>query len=231
MAVGVRWSSAWPTLLGLVALAIGAILGSLGRLLPVVAGLLLGFGLLAIGWIVTPVILVVSTADEVFVLQGRQRTYDPVSILERHDRLRGCLTGKSQPEVSGSARSGDDTCRDPDASLERDPHRPQYGRDELVLCVEAVQLWEPPRVDLIIVATSGRFLKDAVAWQERREMERTIPRVELWPDSHLAMLLAAAFTSSPTSGDRALPHNVRATAPEPFLTLGLSGRMRCDCSS
>ncbi len=64
------------------------------------------------------------------------------------------------------------------------------GRDELVLCVEAVQLWEPPRVDLLLVATSGRFSKDAVAWREKRELERTFPRVELWPDSHLEMLLA-----------------------------------------
>lgn len=64
------------------------------------------------------------------------------------------------------------------------------GRDDLVLCVEAVQLWEPPRVDLLIVATSGRFSKDAVAWREKREVERMIPRVELWSDSHLEMLLA-----------------------------------------
>ena len=64
------------------------------------------------------------------------------------------------------------------------------GRDELVLCIEAVKLWEPPRVDLLIVATSGRFSKDAVALREKRELEGTLPRVELWADSHLEMLLA-----------------------------------------
>lgn len=64
------------------------------------------------------------------------------------------------------------------------------GRDDIVLCVEAVQLWEPPRVDVLIIATSGRFSKDAVAWSEKREVDRTVPRVELWPDSHLEMLLA-----------------------------------------
>lgn len=119
VAVGVRWSSAWPTLLAGVALAIGAIFGSLGRVLLVVAGLVLGLGLLAIGWIATPAILFVSTADEVFVLQGRRRTYEPVAILERHDRSSWVSDRESRPEVSGSARSGDDTCRDPDASLER----------------------------------------------------------------------------------------------------------------
>jgi hypothetical protein len=63
------------------------------------------------------------------------------------------------------------------------------GRDDLVLCLEAVQLWDPPPVDLLIVATSGRFSKDAVAWREKRDLERKVPRLELWPDSHLEMLL------------------------------------------
>lgn len=126
VAVGVRWSSAWPTLLGGVALTIGAIFGSLGRLLPVVAWLVLGFGLLAIGWIATPAILVVSTADEVFVLQGRRRTYEPVAILERHDRSSWVSDREIATDVYGSARSGDGTSSDHDASLERDRHRAQY---------------------------------------------------------------------------------------------------------
>ena len=64
------------------------------------------------------------------------------------------------------------------------------GRDEIVLCAEAVQMWEPPPIDVLIVATSGRFSRDAVAWHERRELDRVVPRIELWPDSHLEMLLA-----------------------------------------
>lgn len=64
------------------------------------------------------------------------------------------------------------------------------GRDDLVLCVEAITRWEPPRVDVLVVATSGRFSQDAVAWKERREAERDVPRIDLWPDSHLEMLLA-----------------------------------------
>lgn len=64
------------------------------------------------------------------------------------------------------------------------------GRDDIALCGEAVRLWEPPRVDVLIVATSGRFSRDAVSWRERREMDGTLPRVEYWSDSHLEMLLA-----------------------------------------
>jgi hypothetical protein len=64
------------------------------------------------------------------------------------------------------------------------------GRDELVMLVEAVRLWEPPRIDVLIVATTGRFSRDAVTWHEQRELERAVPRIELWPDSHLEMLLA-----------------------------------------
>ena len=64
------------------------------------------------------------------------------------------------------------------------------GRDELVLCIEAVKLWEPPLVDLLIITTSGRFSKDTVALREKRELEGTLPRIELWADSHLEMLLA-----------------------------------------
>jgi hypothetical protein len=64
------------------------------------------------------------------------------------------------------------------------------GRDEVALCAEVVRLWEPPRVDVLVVATSGRFSRDAVSWRERRDMDGTLPRVEYWPDSHLEMLLA-----------------------------------------
>lgn len=63
------------------------------------------------------------------------------------------------------------------------------GRDELVSCAEAVKLWQPPRVDVLVVATSGRFTQDAVAKKEQWA-EGGSPMVELWPDSHLETLLA-----------------------------------------
>lgn len=57
-------------------------------------------------------------------------------------------------------------------------------------CIETVKLWEPPPVDVIIVATSGRFTQQAVAWIEKRRAERIIPTVDAWPESHIETLLA-----------------------------------------
>jgi hypothetical protein len=50
--------------------------------------------------------------------------------------------------------------------------------------------WEPPAVDVVVMATSGRFTADAVKWAERHNHEGKRPRVELWPESHLERLLA-----------------------------------------
>lgn len=115
VAVGVRWSSAWPTLLGIAALAIGAIFASLDRILPVLAGLVLGFGLLAIGWVATPALLLVSSADEVLVIEGRVERTSQSPSWNGTIGLRGCPNAKSQPDGSGSARSGNVTCRDADS--------------------------------------------------------------------------------------------------------------------
>lgn len=64
------------------------------------------------------------------------------------------------------------------------------GRGELIECVESVKLWEPPAIDVVILATSGRFSQDAVALAERRNHERELPRLELWSDSHLEHLIS-----------------------------------------
>ncbi|MCF0083309.1 restriction endonuclease [Streptomyces lomondensis] len=56
--------------------------------------------------------------------------------------------------------------------------------------VVAGKLWGPPLVRGIVIATSGRFTADAVAWAERHNSEGTAPYVELWPDSRLETLLA-----------------------------------------
>lgn len=61
---------------------------------------------------------------------------------------------------------------------------------DLTVCLETVQLWEPPRVDSLVVATSGRFTQDAVAWIEKRREERAVPAVEPWPNSHLEALVS-----------------------------------------
>lgn len=50
-------------------------------------------------------------------------------------------------------------------------------------------LWEP-RVHVLVIATSGRFTADAVAWIEKHNDEGRQPMIEMWPDSHLELLLA-----------------------------------------
>lgn len=51
-------------------------------------------------------------------------------------------------------------------------------------------LWEPPRVHTLIIATSGRFTADAVDWIERHNGNGNLPHIEMWPESHLELLLA-----------------------------------------
>lgn len=69
------------------------------------------------------------------------------------------------------------------------PNR-SVGGSDLIHCLETVTLWEPPLIDLVVIATTGRFSQDAVALAEKRNHERSRPAVILWPDSHLETLLA-----------------------------------------
>jgi hypothetical protein len=55
---------------------------------------------------------------------------------------------------------------------------------------EQMKLWEPPRVDIHVIVTSGRFTSDAVAVVEKHNQSDSALRVEMWPDSHLELLLA-----------------------------------------
>lgn len=52
-------------------------------------------------------------------------------------------------------------------------------------------LWTDPRVDVLVLATSGRFSADAVQWIERHTAMGGPPRIEMWPESRLERLLAA----------------------------------------
>lgn len=56
--------------------------------------------------------------------------------------------------------------------------------------VTGVVLWEPPRVHVLVIATTGRFTADAVALVERHNDVGKQPAIEMWPDSHLELLLA-----------------------------------------
>lgn len=60
-------------------------------------------------------------------------------------------------------------------------------------CAETVakmSLWEPPLVNVLVIATSGRFTSDAVQWVEGHNEKGASPRVEMWPDSRLETLLS-----------------------------------------
>lgn len=55
---------------------------------------------------------------------------------------------------------------------------------------DAMALWEPPRVDALVVVTSGAFTADAVAMVEKHNQKDHALRIETWAGSHLERLLA-----------------------------------------
>jgi hypothetical protein len=65
------------------------------------------------------------------------------------------------------------------------------GVDEVVTARGQMELWQPPRVDTLIFATSGRFTVDAVALVEQHNQGDKGLHIEMWPESHLERLLAA----------------------------------------
>jgi hypothetical protein len=54
-----------------------------------------------------------------------------------------------------------------------------------------MELWQPPRVDRLVIATSGRFTADAIALVEQHNQADRALHIGMWPDSHLELLLAA----------------------------------------
>jgi hypothetical protein len=54
-----------------------------------------------------------------------------------------------------------------------------------------MELWQPPRVDSLIIATTGRFTADAISLIEQHNQADRALHISMWPDSHLEMLLAA----------------------------------------
>jgi Restriction endonuclease len=54
-----------------------------------------------------------------------------------------------------------------------------------------MELWQPPRVDQLIIATSGRFTVDAISLVEQHNQADRALHISMWPDSHLELLLAA----------------------------------------
>ena len=54
-----------------------------------------------------------------------------------------------------------------------------------------MELWQPPRVDVLVIATTGRFTVDAVDLIEKHNQADRALAISMWPDSHLERLLAA----------------------------------------
>jgi hypothetical protein len=61
---------------------------------------------------------------------------------------------------------------------------------DVTALIVATTLWEPPSIDTLIIATSGRFTTDAVAFIEKHNLSGKRPHVEMWAESHLERLLA-----------------------------------------
>lgn len=64
------------------------------------------------------------------------------------------------------------------------------GPAEVAVLREQMKMWEPPIVDVHVIATSGRFTSDAVVIIEKHNQADSTLRIEMWPESHLERLLA-----------------------------------------
>ena len=56
---------------------------------------------------------------------------------------------------------------------------------------EQVKLWEPPRIDILVIATTGRFTADAISLIERHNQSDSAMTIEMWAESHLERVLAS----------------------------------------
>lgn len=62
---------------------------------------------------------------------------------------------------------------------------------DVVVIKEQMSLWGQPRVEVVAIATSGRFTNDAIQWIETHNASGNSPPIEMWPESHLERLLAS----------------------------------------
>jgi Restriction endonuclease len=64
------------------------------------------------------------------------------------------------------------------------------GPSEISTLREQMRLWTPPRVDVLVIATSGRFTTPAIRLIEQQNQSDSALRIEPWASSHLEALLA-----------------------------------------
>lgn len=105
-AIAHRWSTTWPSFLGIAFLFVGAVLGSANRMgVEAFPGqtwiwlfsFVIGFSLLLVGAFAMPAVLIVTTAEDVIILEARRRTYAPAALLERTQRS----SWAAQDEIKG----------------------------------------------------------------------------------------------------------------------------------
>jgi hypothetical protein len=61
---------------------------------------------------------------------------------------------------------------------------------EVTLLKDQMSLWQPPRVDFLVLATSGRFTTQAIRWIEIHNQGDSALSIEMWAGSHFEKLLA-----------------------------------------
>jgi hypothetical protein len=69
-------------------------------------------------------------------------------------------------------------------------HTKSVGLAEVSKLKAQMALWTQPRVDELIIVTTGRFSKDAIQWVESHNQSEGALHIEMWPESHLERLLA-----------------------------------------
>lgn len=65
------------------------------------------------------------------------------------------------------------------------------GASEVAEARTQMELWQPPRVDVLVIATTGRFTADAIHLIEQHNQSDRALSIAMWPDSHLERVLAA----------------------------------------
>ena len=64
------------------------------------------------------------------------------------------------------------------------------GTSDIGKAKDQMTHWEPPRVDELVIATTGRFTADAVSFVEKYNQKDHALHIVMWPDSHLERILA-----------------------------------------
>ena len=64
------------------------------------------------------------------------------------------------------------------------------GPGDVGVARDQMALWQPPRVDELVIATTGRFTVDAVSLVDQHNQTDRALRIAMWPDTHLETLLA-----------------------------------------